>query len=114
MKYIAITAAFLLSACAPRPDAIAPVPAPPDTYAGLSCTAAASLRTDVATTLTALETRQRTAAASDAFAVFLIGVPVSGFTGSDAQDRIATEKGRLNALDARLGRCHGAHSITAR
>lgn len=95
----------LLVACAPGPDAIAPAPLAPDTYAGIPCADARARHRAATETLAALEARQRSAATGDALAVLLIGLPVSGLTGSDARGLIATEKGRLLALDARLARC---------
>ena len=43
--------------------------------------------------------------AADAVGVFLILVPVGSLTGGDVSGQIATERGRLLALDARLARC---------
>lgn len=102
---LALALTLTVTACAPGPDAIAPATLPEATYTGLTCSRATTLRDQTSATLAALEERQRTVATGDALAVFLIGLPVSGLTGSDAQGRIATEKGRLLALDARLARC---------
>jgi len=101
----AMLAALALAACAPGPDAIAPASMPPATYAGLTCAAAATLRDQTAIHLSALEEQQRSAATGDALGVFLVGVPVSTLAGRDQAGTIATEKGRLLALDARLARC---------
>lgn len=102
---LAALAAALLAACAPSPDAIAPVAMPGGMFDHLSCRAATAERDRLGQRLAALEARQRSAAAGDAVGVLLIGVPVSSLAGSDAQGLIAAEKGKLAVLDARLGRC---------
>lgn len=99
------TATLALAACAPAPDAIAPVAMPSGMFDHLSCQQAAAERDRLGQRLAALESRQRSAAAGDAVGVLLIGLPVSSLTGSDAQGLIAAEKGKLAVLDARLGRC---------
>ena len=98
-------AALALTACAKRPDAIAPISMGPGAYDSLTCERAASMRNSTREALTALEGQQRNAATADAVGVFLIAVPVSSLTGGDKEGLIATEKGKINALDERLIRC---------
>lgn len=106
-RAIIFTAAIAsLSACAPRPDAIAPISMPTGMYMHLSCDAA---RTEYATTteaLIALEKKQRGAATGDAIGVVLLGVPASSLAGGDKSGQIAAEKGRKIALEDRLNRCN--------
>lgn len=97
-------AALLLAACAKNPESIAPV-SMGNAYAGIDCATAASNRTTAQTMLASLESQQRSAVAGDAVGVFLIGVPLSSLTGGDKAGLIATEKGKILALDSRLQAC---------
>jgi hypothetical protein len=104
--FIAIaSSAALLGACAQSPDAIAPVSMPAGMYDQTSCAAARAERNAVAEQLATAEARQRSAVTGDAIGVLLIGVPMASLSGGDNAAVIATERGRLNALDARLLRC---------
>lgn len=104
MKPAVLLAALALAACAARPDAIAPV-SMGSAYAGASCAEASALRAGSAARLATLSRQQDQAATGDAIGVILIGVPVSSLAGGDVAGEIAAEKGRLNALDARLQGC---------
>lgn len=96
-----------LAACAPAPDAIAPVAMPAGAYDGLSCDAAVTLRADATARLEALAAQQRSAMASDAIGVLLIAVPMGSLTGGDKSGLIAAAKGEAMSLDARLAACAG-------
>lgn len=103
---IALIASLLaLSACAERPDAIAATPMPAGMYSHLSCSKARAEREQVQTTLNAMTAAQDKAATGDAIGVFLLGVPWSSLSGKDKAGQIATEKGKLLAIDARLATC---------
>jgi len=95
-------AAFALSACAPGFDSIAPVPAPAGAYSGMTCTQLHHERQQITQQLSSLESQQRSAQASDAVGVFLIGVPTGSLTGGDKQGTIAAEKGKAQALETRI------------
>lgn len=103
LVFTALTA--LVGACAPRPDAIAPISMPDSMYSGMSCERAKQEYSKTANTLGALEKKQNDAATGDAVGVFLLGVPASSLTGGDKSGQIATEKGKKIALEARLARC---------
>lgn len=107
MKFSPILAIALmaLSACAQSPEAISPVSMPGGMYDHLSCRSASAERGQIATRLAALESSQRAAVAGDAIGVFLIGVPASSLTGGDKAGELATEKGKMISIDARLARC---------
>lgn len=96
---------LMLSACAERPDAIAATPMPAGMYSHLSCREARAEREQVQSTLDAMTAAQNKAATGDAIGVFLLGVPWSSLSGRDKAGQIATEKGKLLAIDARLGSC---------
>lgn len=93
-----------LSACAQRPDAIAPANLG-NAYAATSCTNARAQLAQTETELAALSAAQNAAANGDALGVFLLGVPVSSLSGSDKAGQIATAKGQVLALQARLRGC---------
>lgn len=100
-----LVAFIALSACAERPDAIAATPMPAGMYSHLSCNNARAERTQVQSNLNAMSAAQDQAATSDAVGVFLIGIPWSSLSGKDKAGQIATEKGKLLSLDARLATC---------
>lgn len=105
LPLILTAAAVTLAACARSPDAIAPVPMPAGMFATTSCAAARAEQAATTARLTALSAQQQSAVTGDALGVFLIGVPVSSLTGADQEGLIATEKGKLLALNARLAGC---------
>jgi hypothetical protein len=104
IRTFATLALLGLTACAPRPDAIAPV-AFGDAYAGMSCTMARSTLQQRQAELATLSAAQSDAATGDALGVFLIGVPVSSLTGGDRAGQIATVKGQVLALEERVAGC---------
>jgi hypothetical protein len=103
-RLIPTLAMLTLAACAPRPDAIAPV-ALGDAYAGTTCAAARQTLTQKQAELATASTAQSNAATGDALGVLLIGVPVSSLSGGDRAGQIATLKGQVLALEARLAGC---------
>lgn len=96
--------AMTLAACAPGPDAIAPV-SMTGTYDRASCASAMAALTAERATLAALSEQQRNAQTGDAIGVFLLAVPVSSLTGGDKTGLIAVSKGKVLALEARLASC---------
>ncbi len=104
MKRFAFLALPLLAACAQSPSAIQPV-SMAGAYTGISCTEARQMLTAEQQTLTALSAAQQGAVAGDAIGVFLVGVPMSSLTGGDKAGDIATSKGKILALEARLAGC---------
>ena len=104
---LAFAALPLIAACAPRPDAIAPV-SMGSAFASYECgAAAADLRTE-RQNLETLSQAQRNAATGDAIGVFLIGVPTSSLTGGNKAGDIGAAKGKIIALEARVSACGGA------
>lgn len=106
MKPIILTtvAALSVAACAQSPSAIQPV-SMGNAYAGLSCSNARAMLATEQQTLSVLTDAQNGAVAGDAIGVLLIGVPVSSLSGGDKAGDIATSKGKIVALEARLTRC---------
>lgn len=99
-----VSVALLVSACAQSPNAIEPV-SMGNAYANISCKQASTALAQERSKLDALEQKQRGAVAGDAFGVLLIGVPVSSLAGADVAGEIATSKGKVIALEARLASC---------
>ena len=107
-KYLTIAALPLaLAACAQNPASIAPV-SMGNAFAAQECTSAQRDLLAERMTLEAAEEKQRGAVVGDAVGVFLIGVPVSSLTGGDVAGQIATSKGKILALEARVAACGGA------
>ena len=102
---LATAAALTLAACAQGPGSVAPAAMPGGMYDSMSCQQARAERQRLATEISALESRQRGAATADAVGVFLLFIPVGSLTGGDVSGELATARGKLLALDARLGRC---------
>lgn len=95
-------ASIAVTACAKRPDAIAPATIPMAAYSNLGCQQLAAEYTRERTALAALEKQQNSAASGDAFGVFLVGVPVSSLTGGDKEGQIAISKGQVVAIESNL------------
>lgn len=102
---ISLVAVVGLSACAQRASTIAPAAMPAGMYSNLSCSQARQERLQVQATLDSMSAAQDRAATGDALGVFLLGIPWSSLSGRDQSGMIATERGKLLALDARLSRC---------
>ena len=92
--------ALVLTACAKRPDAIAPTAIPMDAYTNMSCDELLTLLATEQANLAALSQQQNNAATGDALGVFLIGVPVSSVGGGDKEGNIAVSKGKIQAIEA--------------
>ena len=103
-RTIALALIAVTAACAPRPDAIAPV-SMGNAYAAYDCRAAAADLAAERQKLTGLEQAQRNAATGDAIGVFLIGVPTSSLTGGNKAGDIGASKGKIIALEARVSNC---------
>lgn len=111
--FLTLAAAAALAACAQSPGSIPPAAMPDGSYAHLTCGEAAQEHKVVTDQLSALEGKQRGAVAGDAIGVLLIGVPVSSLVGGDQEGNIAVAKGRVLALEARLGGCRRAAAPVA-
>jgi hypothetical protein len=102
---VAVGVALIASACARRPDAIAPVAIPGDAYMAMSCSRLAGELINEQTKLAALSSAQNSAATGDAVGVFLIGVPASSVFGGDQEGNVAVSKGKVIAIEnARLAK----------
>ena len=97
-------AGIALGGCAKLPDSIAPT-SMVGAYDKVSCTNARTLLTQEQNTLAVLSEQQKAAATTDANGVFLVLIPVSTMTGSNKEGEIASSKGKVAALQARLLTC---------
>lgn len=91
--------AFLVSACAQKPENVQAAYISPNTYAGLSCPQlqAEAIRVDNAYTRAAAA--QNKARSNDVAGVILIGLPVSSLSGANVAAQIADLKGRQEVLE---------------
>lgn len=94
----------ILAGCAQQPASITPV-AMGDAYTHVSCSKARQLYDVEAARVPSLVKAQKGAVTGDAVGVFLLGVPVSSLSGADLEGEIATTKGKLLALGARMETC---------
>ena len=106
MKRVVLACSIVaaVSACAQSPRSITAV-SMAGSYDNLSCRKASELYDQEAANVPALVAQQKSAVAGDAIGVFLLAVPVSSLSGGDVEGEIATSKGKLIALDARLQQC---------
>ncbi|WP_136685668.1 hypothetical protein [Falsirhodobacter xinxiangensis] len=100
-----ISLPLLAAACAQRPDSIAATPMPAGMFSAMSCHQARAEHHASTQRLATLSKQQNSAATGDAIGVFLLAVPMSSLTGGDKSGLIAAEKGKVQALDARLMEC---------
>jgi len=100
-KTLLVSAMMLISltACAKRPDAIAPTNIPMAAYTNQSCSSLAQELVQEKATLAALSKAQNSAATGDAVGVFLVAVPVGSLVGADKEGDIAVSKGKVNAIE---------------
>lgn len=109
MKRLTITtlfAAFALSGCATAPDKIAATTAPQGAYYGMSCQQLRAEQTRERARLDGLTADQHRAREAQAAGVLLGGVIGLAVTKDlDKAPEIAASKGRLAALEQRVGGC---------
>ena len=97
---------LVVTACASRPDSIAPTPVSSADYAGLTCQETTALLAEKRSALGDAERQQNRAATGDAFGVFLVLLPVGSLVGGDNEGVVAQYKGEVLALQrAMAGNC---------
>lgn len=92
---------IVISACAKKPEDIAPVKIDDEMYARHSCTRLNTERLKITQDLETLSAKQTSAANSDAMGVFLLGIPWSSMSGNDQEALISVAKGKIQAIDRR-------------
>jgi len=100
---LAVLLLLSLTACASRPDSIAPSDVSATEYQGLSCAQTTSLLSEKRDALRQSEAQQNRAATGDAIGVFLVLLPVSTVFGGDNEGVVAQYKGEVLALERALG-----------
>jgi|TARA_R110000796_G_scaffold10752_19_gene36032 uncharacterized protein YceK len=88
-----------LSGCAKKPENIEAAPINNQTYSSFSCKQLTGEKLKNAQALESLSAAQNQAANSDAWGVFLIGLPVSSMSGNDKEAAISIAKGNIQAID---------------
>ncbi|PJE32660.1 hypothetical protein PSM7751_01419 [Pseudooceanicola marinus] len=96
---LAPLAVLAVAACAKKPDQIAAVELPDDTYRAASCRSLAAEKLKISQELANLSAKQQTAANGDAWGVFLLGLPVSSMSGNDQETMIAVAKGKIQSIE---------------
>jgi hypothetical protein len=95
---LALTSLFLVG-CAPNPVRIAPRAVAVSGYLAFNCEQLTNLRINASNTLDAESQAQRAVRRSDAWYVFLTGLPLARMSGESREARIAPLKGELIAID---------------
>ena len=87
-----------LSACAQKPETVAPAYVSPTTYLSFNCSqlSAEAQRVDAAYATAAAA--QNKARSNDTVGVIFLGLPVSTLSGGNVADQIASLKGQKNTL----------------
>ena len=97
-----LAALVLVGACAKSPEAVAPVAAPKDAYSTLDCDQLKSERLTVSQNVANLSAEQEAAATNDTIGVIILGLPVASMSGNDKEAQLASEKGKLQAIDRQI------------
>ncbi len=92
-----------ITACASRPDSIAPTNVSATEYQGMNCTQTTALLAEKRDALREAERQQNRAATGDTIGVFLVLLPVSSIFGSDNEGVVAQYKGEVLALERAVG-----------
>ena len=103
MVYVSV-ACVSLAACAQAPEKIAATDIGPDAYRSLGCSALSAKKVEYTNALENLSADQRKAATSDAWGVFLLGLPWSSMSGNDKEAAISVAKGHLQAIETQQAR----------
>jgi hypothetical protein len=88
-----------ISGCAKKPENIEAAPINNQTYSSFSCKQLTGEKLKNAQGLESLSAAQNQAASSDAWGVFLIGLPVSSMSGNDKEAAISIAKGNIQTID---------------
>jgi hypothetical protein len=88
-----------LTACAKRPDAIAPIAVNDTGYMAMDCQQLTNELNLERKKLASLTKQQNDAATGDAVGVFLIGVPTASVFGGDQEGNLAVSKGTVLAME---------------
>ncbi len=103
-RVLLIVALAAVTACAKAPSEIAPIAPPADSYSTLDCDALKSERLKVAQNIETLSAAQASAATQDTVGVLLLGLPLASMSGGDKEALLASEKGKLQAIDGQAVR----------
>jgi hypothetical protein len=91
-------APLVLTACAKKPEAIAPAYVSHMQYDAYSCPQLASEAARLDAALAQVSQAQRNARSGDVAGVILLGLPVSTLSGSNVADQVASVKGQQVAV----------------
>jgi hypothetical protein len=94
LNYAVLALSASLAACATPPESIPAATIPSSTYAGYSCDRLLDLRLRIEDALQVAMMQQKSASNTDAWGVFLVGMPVASLSGADIAPRVASLKGQ--------------------
>ncbi|SDQ18272.1 hypothetical protein [Pseudovibrio sp. Tun.PSC04-5.I4] len=107
---LALTMAFAVSACAKKPESIAPAYTSTSQYNGWSCKTLSNELQNIDRAYASAADQQNNARSNDIIGVILIGLPVSSLSGDNIAPQIATLKGQREAIRSTMitKRCAGS------
>ncbi|HTZ71090.1 MAG TPA: hypothetical protein VMB71_10610 [Acetobacteraceae bacterium] len=111
MKQLVALTILGLTACAERPEAIAPAYVSYLQYSDLTCPQLGQELTRLDAALTAASAQQDHARAGDTWGVLLLGLPTASLSGENIAPQIATYKGQENAMQEAMIRKNCVASI---
>jgi len=95
---VGLYALVIFAGCTPRPDNVEAADIGQGAYAQMNCRQLAERQLHFNQQLTSLSAAQNRAATGDAWAVFLLGLPVARMAGGDRATEIAVTRGHLNEI----------------
>ncbi|WP_206598989.1 MULTISPECIES: hypothetical protein [unclassified Pseudovibrio] len=110
---LALSLALIITACAKKPESIAPAYTSTSFYEGRSCKALRSELQNIDRAYTSAAEQQNNARTNDIVGVVLIGLPVSSLSGDNIAPQIASLKGQREAIRSTMisKNCKGAADI---
>ena len=100
--------AGLSSACAPRPEQIAPAPVAPQRFAALSCPQLVAAQTQLNRKVAALSAEQEQTYIDDIYGAIFAWRPLASLSAGNLSDQVALAKGELLVVNGRLQQsCRG-------
>jgi hypothetical protein len=91
-----------LTACAPAPGKVKPVPVAAGLYEGLSCPALRAEQARLNASVLALSNKQSGTRSADMVGVVLLGLPVGRMTGNNVADELGKAKGEQAAVNQEI------------
>lgn len=91
-----------LTACAPAPKNVKPLPVAAGTFSGLSCPSLVAQRNILNERVAGLTKAQRSTRNGDIAGVLLLGLPLGRMSGGNVADELGKAKGELIAVNQEM------------